>query len=389
MIFSRTGGNLRKTGLVLITAMLLTASIVCGADSLPKSSATQWEAKAEPIEWKKITEAAKKEGMVSAYSAGWGPATRTALTEAFKAKYGISLEFTAFGRGAEMSARVEREKAAGLNLADFFPTGSGTLITIMKPIGLLGNIEPLLVLPEVTDLKVWGGKLPFIDKAKTAFAMTASLQRYILYNTDLIKKGEITSFKDLLKPQYKGKITMNDPTMTGPGNSLMTFLAQDAWNLQEAKDFLTRLIKQQEVEIQRDSRLHVESVARGKFAIGLGPWPDVLTGFLKAGAHLDVVILQEGTNVSPAAGAFGIPTVMAHPNAAKLFINWLLTKEGQTVLAQSYGNPSMRLDVPTEGINPAFLRRPGEKLIMETDESISFKGQMLAITKQVIQEAAK
>ena len=80
---------------------------------------------------------------------------------------------------------------------------------------------------------------------------------------------------------------------------------------------------------------------------------------------------------------------MVHPNATKLFINWLLTKEGQTVLAQSYGNPSMRLDVPTEGINQVFLKQPGEKLIMETEESINFKGQMLTISNQVIQEALK
>ncbi len=393
IIFSGTGRKVERIGMSILSAVLLACAGVAYSADLPtdaaKQTATQRELKAAPGDWQKVIDAAKKEGTVSAYAAGWGPPTRTALTEAFKAKYGITLEFTAFGRGAEMVTRVEKEKAAGLNLVDFFPTGTGTLMTIMKPKNLLGSIEPLLVLPEATDPKAWGGKLPFVDKAKMAFHMTASLQRYIMYNTNMIKKGELTSFSDLLKPQYKGKITMNDPSMTGPGNSMMAFLALDAWNLQEAKDFLIRLIKQQNAEIQRDSRVHVESVARGKFAIGLGPWPDVMNEFMKAGAPLDLVVLKEGTTVSAAAGAFGIPTAMVHPNATKLFINWLLTKEGQTILARNYGNPSMRQDVPTEGINPLFLPRPGERLIMETEDKINFMGKMLAITKQTLQDAEK
>lgn len=375
---------MKKFFLAMVVVTLICGSFTTALHAAPQVQAG-WQEK-----WDKTVAEAKKEGTVSAYVAGWGPSTRKALTDAFKAKYGINVEFTSFGRGAEMVARAEKEKLAGLNIADIFPTGPPTLLTIMKPRGLLGNFESLLLLPEVTDPKPWGGKLPYIDKDKTSFAMTAAIQRYVSYNTNMVKKGEITSFKDVLKPQYKGKITMNDPTSTGPGNGLISFLAKDAWNLQEAKDFLTQLIRQQEVVIMRDNRLHVESVARGKYAIGLAPWPDVMTEFLKAGAPLDVAILKEGTVVVPAAGAIGVPTIMAHPNAGRLFINWLLTREGQTVLAQSYGYPSLRLDVPTDGIYPAYLPQgKGDKFFTEMEDYYILQGQMLGVADEVIKAAMK
>lgn len=71
---------------------------------------------------------------------------------------------------------------------------------------------------------------------------------------------------------------------------------------------------------------------------------------------------REGTYLSLGyGGVFGLKDP-AHPSAAKLFINWLLMKEAQTLYSRAMGNPSLREDVPIEHIPEILLRKPGMKL---------------------------
>lgn len=390
---------MKKIASMLIVMVVVAAALAACTPTAPATTADKAQTPAVGAttpasaaweqEWNSTLAEARKEGTVSVYAL-WGSETRTSLTQAFKDKYGINLEFTPFARGAEISAKAQAEKNAGVYAVDMFGAGGPSLVTGLKPIGLLGPIEPLLVLPEVKDVKLWnGGKLPFLDKDKQAAGLIAAVQRYIMYNTDLVKKGEITTYQDALKPQYKGKITISDPTVTGTGNALMTHLAVDIGNVESARDFLTRLIKDQGVVIQRDNRLNVETVARGKYAIALAPHTDAITEFFKLGAPIDVVFVKEGAFVSPGSGAVGMPTKLAHPNAGKVFLNWLMSKEGQMVFVKSFGFPSLRADVSTEGINPIFLAQPGEKLFLTTEEYILFQDKMLGIAANVIQAASK
>ncbi|MBI4332652.1 MAG: ABC transporter substrate-binding protein [Chloroflexi bacterium] len=381
---------------LLVPIIALTATLVYGGCLQPAPPPTA-EPKAPaqvavPVkaawerDWESTLAQAKKEGTATIYSI-WPPSVRTAVTQAFAQKYGINLEFSPFGRSAELVAKVQTESRAGIYATDMFTVGSSTAMTSMKPAGLLGNIGKLLVLPEVTDPKNWTGqKMPFLDKDQTAVGMIVALEGYILFNTDLVKKSEITGYKDLLKPQFKGKITIDDPSISGPGNTLFSFLAHDLWNLEEAKDFLRQLIRQQEAALQRDERIRAESVARGKFAIGVPPMPATLPDLLTAGAPLDIV---QGKHITTGAGNLEVPTQSPHPNAIKVFINWLLTKEGQTVYAMAYGSPSLRTDVPTEGMNPIFLLQAGEKYYPETEEIIFFRQKAQAIAREVIAEASK
>lgn len=92
--------------------------------------------------------------------------------------------------------------------------------------------------------------------------------------------------------------------------------------------------------------------------------------------------VSEGTEVSTAAGTIGIPVKLAHPNAAKLFINWILTKEGQTVFSKGYGSAS--LSRPTQAINPLLLPQPGEKLFLQSEEALLSKDKLKDVARQVI-----
>lgn len=321
----------------------------------------------------------------------WGSEVRTALSRAFIEKFGIQVEFVVFSRSEESVVKIQMEKRAGMYIADLFSGAGPTQVVVMKQAGLLGQIEPLLILPEVTDPRVWtGGTLPFVDKDKQVIAMSVVMQRSVMYNTDLIKKGELTSYRDLLKPQYKGRMTMNDPTVAGNGLSWMAFLARRVWGLEEASDFLTQLVKQQEVVILRDQRLQVESVARGKFAIGLAAGTASFAEFVSVGAPLDAAIVKEGAYSLAGSGGFAVPNKFAHPHAARIFVNWLLTREGQTVFARIFGSPSTRSDVSREGINPIFVSQPGEKLFFDDEEMMTFRSETMArVSREIIDKAMK
>lgn len=372
-----------------ITYLIGLAATVAIASSSPKSQPDATSSVAAKQNWDSLIVAAKKEGSVLIYTM-WISETRIALTQAFKEKYGINLEFSPFNRGAEIMTKLRTEQRAGLYLADLIGVGAGTLVATMKPAGDIVPMENLLVLPEVTDGKYWrGGKVPFLDKDKTTIGMIASVQRSIIYNTNLIRKGEIMSFKDLLKPQYKGKITVNDPTVPGAGKDSLIHLALNVWNLEETKSYFTQLLKRQEAVIDRDNRQHVESVARGKYAIGFGPQLDSFAKFLEIGSPIDGAIPKEGAYVTSAAGCIAVPSKLAHPNATKLFINWLLGRDGQAIFAKSFGSPSMRNDVPTKQFNPTFLPQPQEKIYLANEASILFTDEMTKAANQIVDEAYK
>ncbi|MBI4332082.1 MAG: extracellular solute-binding protein [Chloroflexi bacterium] len=380
--------------LVLIAGLLLAA---CGPAAAPVAGPTpppakegkpavqaDWEQK-----WNNVLAEARKEGTVSVYIL-WRPETRTALTPAFKNKYGINVEFTPFSRGSDLLAKVQAEQRAGLFNADVFGAGNPTLLVTMKPENLLGSLKPMLILPEVLDPKGWrAGNVPFTDEQGLAISLINVTIRTMVYNTTLVKEGEITSYEDLLKPQYKGKLTLNDPTVTGSGNAAITHLGQALWGEQKAVDFLRRLIREQEVVIQRDNRIHMESVARGKYAIALAPLPDLIAEFQQVGAPIKIAMVKEDNRITAAAGAMGVPTKFPHPNAAIVFVNWLLSKDGQTVFSQSWGNPGTRADIPVEGIDPLFVPVPGQKYYSESEEALAARGRWLELAKKVIEEASR
>lgn len=360
-----------------------------GADIVkPSGEAAQVKAPWE-TRWEKVLADAKKEGIVSNYTL-WRPEVKNELVRAFKEKYGINLEFTSFGRGAELLAKVQAEKRAGIYAVDVFGAGATTLLASMKPVGVLGSIKPALILPEVIEPKYWrGNEIAIVDKDSTTFALIGTVIRTVVYNTDLVKEGEITSYWDLLKPQYKGKITLNDPTVTGSGNAVIYHVLYNLWGEQKTAEFLKRLIIEQDVVIQRDNRIHMETVAKGKYAIALGPLPDLIAEFLDVKAPIKIALVEEDNRLTSAAGALGVPTQFAHPNAALVFINWILSKEGQTVFSKVWGNPSMRSDVSTEGLDPLFVPDPSKKYYLQTEEEVKLRGDALDWSKKIIDSVRK
>lgn len=337
-------------------------------------------------DWNRTVAEAKKEGLVRFYTVS-RPATRQEVGKAFKERFGIEVDFVAASAG-EIGSKLETEYKRGMYLADAINTGGGTHITVLKPNGIVQSMVPALVLPEVLDTRVWRvGRLPFVDTDNTFFAMVDVFQQFVLYNRDMVKEGEIASLRDVLKPQWRGKITMHDPTVTGTGLTVTVFLAR-LWGIETAKDFLKQLAEQEPV-FSRDSRQVTEWVARGKYSILVSPSPDNVSEFLGVGAPLAYAKIAEGGLLTITTGGLARPSKPAHPNASRLFINWVLTKEGQTSWVKGDRLPSSRLDVPREGIPPEFLAGAGDKFLTQNEEHFVMMGALRPINAEIFAKQLK
>jgi iron(III) transport system substrate-binding protein len=308
-------------------------------------------------DWDRTLAAAKKEGTV-AVIADVTASIRDALTLAFQSKYGIQVElFGALGR--EVPPRVLAERKAGRYLWDVFVHGTTTGLESMIPAGAFDPLEPALILPDVKDPKTWrGGAMEFLDPRRTLLTMTPFQRGTIFYNPKLVNAKEFKSHKDLLDPKWKGKMILDDPRRAGPGQATFTFfyLHPDL-----GPDFIRALGKQQ-ITILKDFAQEVDAIGQGRYPVLIGTADFVALARARQGVPIAIVDarqLKEGTDVSPANGALALFNKAPHPNAAKIYINWLLTKEGQTIFARANGYVSSRLDVPSDHAEPWRVPLPG------------------------------
>lgn len=298
---------------------------------------------AAQTDWDKTIELGKKEGKV-VVSVPTSAELRKQLEAAFAARFpGIELELNVARGGTNINKIVE-EQAAGVHSIDLHVGGTTSIITGLLGQNLLESLAPAMLLPEVKEPKNWWGGHIWTDRAKKyVYSFTAYITETAWYNSTLVKPEEIASYDDLLDPKWKGKIAILDPRTPGSGESTWAFL----WRI-KGEQFLTKLAAQ-DMLVGRNLRQLAESVARGKSALSIGVSYYTYLPFVKSGLPVKpITTVKEGFYASSGSGNVALIRGAAHPNAAKVFVNWLLSKEGQTVFTKALGQPTRRLDVDTK-----------------------------------------
>jgi len=291
--------------------------------------------------WNGLLAAAKKEGTVVVIGPT-SPEMRTEFTEVFPKRYGIPLEFITMG-AAEARVRVDREITAGRLTIDLLIGGAEEIRSLL-PAGHLEPIREKLILPEVVDPKKWrDGKIKYNDpEGRYMIQMTEYVFGGIDLNLSHVKREEIRSWKDLLNPKFKGKITGHDPRPPGPGQAVAIYL-MDLFGA----DFVKTLYLGQEAVFTRERRQAAEWVVRGVHPIGLGvPERDLATLNEGVKAPIDRIFPPEAPG--QLVGGSGVVKMLKnapHPNSAAIFLNWLLTKEAQEIFARTNSHLSRRTDV--------------------------------------------
>jgi iron(III) transport system substrate-binding protein len=344
-----------KSKLYLAVAILLTLSVFPAPRALAQSG-SGWQQK-----WDTARAEAKKEGKVVVLGPP-GDRIRDAITQGFaKAFPDISIEFSG-ARGGELGTRVKAERDAGLYSVDILINGTSTANSYFKPMKALDPVEPALILPEVIDPKNWrDNRLEFSDRS-TRLDLVCSTQNNVplIFNPAQVKAEEVDELYELLDSKWKGKIAVQDPIPSGTGNGVFRWV----WHVlgpEKAKDFY-RKIRAQAAAIDRDQRRQVEWVAQGKYPLNFGPGT-VMYQLEKRGLKFGVVpdFKDYGAYLTPGFGSVMLINRAPHPNAARVFLNWLLTKDGQTVFSRGMGYASRRVDVPTDHVPSYWVPKPGVK----------------------------
>lgn len=374
--------------IILLASLLSALSCVAPRVTAPPEKVSQTQPlpgevkEAKPFtEWDKTLIESRKEGKVTIYTTN-PPLARQALSEGFFKHTGIAIEMVT-GTGSEISAKLIAEQRNGLYLADVYSGGTTTGLTALKPQGILASLEPLLFLPEVLDTKLWfRNTLPWLDNDKTIIQtkMTPGHIADIAFNTNLARKEELISWQDLLNPRFKGKMNIWDPTTPGKGlkwvNRALTDYGLDM-------DYLKALASQ-EPFTTRDVRMMAEWVARGKHIVAIQPENTTIDEFKAAGAPIkDTVLKESKARLGGAFSGIALINKAPHPKAAKLFINWYLSREGQTAYVRARVEQSAREDVPTDHLPPENIRKPGVEYLLETEEFILQEPKMRAIALEI------
>ena len=297
-------------------------------------------------EWQRLVAAAKKEGKI-VIGAPPGSDFRNEAQAILKKRFDLDSEFVQ-APGPNLMSKIVAEKQAGAVSVDAFLIGPCTGNSLLKA-DLFEPLAPAMILPEVKDPAKWFGGHLWADNQtgkNLLYSFVAQMTPSLYYNTQLVKPQEVRSYNDLLDLKWKRKIGLRDPRVPGGGLAMWAFLLD-----LKGEEYI-RGLAQQEMFVSRNARQIADALAKGSLSLTIGVGYRDFDAFLDANLpvkHLPT--LKEGTYVSGGNGIIGIIKGAPRPNAAKVFFNWLLSREGQELHGKTAQQPTRRLDVDTKGLD--------------------------------------
>lgn len=325
------------------------------------------EAKAAwQADWDRTIKAAEEEGAVTIYMT---QAFEPVFKEAFQKKFPRIKVNVVTGRGFQLGQRVMNERRGEKYIADICITGNITPLTVFHKAKILEPIKPLLLLPEVVNESVWfEGKHHYNDPDNRYIFTFEGTPRSgeLTFNTKIVNPADIRSFWNLLDSKWKGKIVTIDPLVAGPINSAQIFFYKHP---DLGPEFLKRLYSETQMTIVRADEQLMDWLSLGKFALGFGG-RDVDKAMAQ-GLPVNQFLpnhMKEGSSLATYNGTLSFFNRAPHPNAAKVAVNWLLSKEGQSTWldynAKTSGQyDSLREDIPKDKVSDLGRRVKGGKYL--------------------------
>jgi iron(III) transport system substrate-binding protein len=291
----------------------------------------------------KLVEGARKEGEIVWYTTMSLDQSKQFMDRFIK-KYPFLKPSVFRSGGGALLNRVLAETKAGKNYFDVV-NGNGELVLPLLETGALAQY----VSPERKYI-------PDDLKDEKGFWSSVYVNSIVLgYHKNLVKREQVpATYEDLLDPKWKGrKISLDD--------SYTTFLQglMSSWGKEKAIAYLKRLARQEPV-IMRGSTVRAQMAAAGEYPLVIA-YANIIQNLAERGAPLDWVPLE------PAV--ISVNTVMlgakaTHPNAARLLIDFTLSREGQEKLWDFQRIPS-RSDVEPK---PARLFRGYKRHVVAPED---------------------
>jgi iron(III) transport system substrate-binding protein len=279
-----------------------------------------------------LIEAAKKEAKVVFYTA-MDLAFAERLGRLFEAKYqGITVRVERSG-AERVFQRIGQEYGSNIHAVDVVNTADQAHVIIWKRNGWLAQYLPEDV------VKYYDKK--YYDPEGFELVTRVLVSPFGI-NTNLVKMEDAPkSFADLLDPKWSGKMVKAHPAYSGTIMNATFEIARDlGWG------YLEKLAKQNILQVQSATDTP-KRIVLGERAIMIDGAGYLVIRDKEAGKPVDVIYPAEGTPLatSPSVLMKGAP----NPNAAKLFHNWMHSREGQQILidfARQYSPHAQAVEKP-------------------------------------------
>ena len=278
--------------------------------------------------------AAKAEGKLVYYTANFAEVEQQVIKEFNKRFPEIKVEMVR-APGGQLITRVKTEAAAGKLIADVVDHSDRALMAELTD--LFQDYAP----PNAADYNPDSQISPKLWPR-------ATLVWSIAYNTELVKDPPKT-WKDLTKPQHDETTGQVFAESGGTTWTRIMFERQVLGEDYGAKQASTHPV------LYPSGAPMSDALVRGEIAMGPLLY-NAIYPKQKEGAPIQIFFAPEGAPVNPYAT--GIPKTAAHPNAAKLFLNWCLSKQGQTFMIKELGNLTSLKVAPVypEGFDPKVVK---------------------------------
>lgn len=319
-------------------------------------------ARAQSADWQKVWDetlaAARKEGKVVV--AGPPDAeVRNALPAAFEARYGIRMEYIS-GRGTDQANKLRRERGAGAYTVDAVVAGNQTMFSVLYAEKMLAPLKPELILPEVMEGKYWKRGSPWFADPEQKYILRIfnTVRESFIINTDKVKENELRRYSDLLDPKWKGKMSFLDPSVAGTGGNQGAFLYTVF-----GEDFVKKLFVDQQPMISRERRQLTDGVLRGSYPITFGAEDGEIERLRKEGMPVKAVFgLEDMPGAVSGGNMIGLIDQAPHPNAARIFVNWMASKEAGEIYGRALKMVPARSDIDAARFMPPdVIPKPGVK----------------------------
>ncbi len=350
--------------------------------------------------WNALIEAAQEEGEVVIIAGGSASVGMKNHIEYFQNKFGIKV-IVGRGSGTDQANRLLAERGNGRYTADVVHVGPTSGNTRLIPNGAYDPITPLLFHPEVVDQSLWlNNQHHYADPDQDKIFLwngVADVERFpSWYNTELVSDDELPrSVEEIFSPRWRGVLAMQPPNTGGAGGTWFEMYIHPDFG----PDFIERFIREMDVTFTTDTLGMVNGLVKGKYHGlhgGLGTQdPDDLVekGLPIAEPNVDIASIK---TISPSGSSNNVAVLnrRPNPNAAQLYVNWLLSREGQTVWQDDplqEQNPTLRTDdIPPGTTRERERRKDGvsyviliaqPEILAKRDEALEFATRIYEETR--------
>ncbi|OXI96104.1 MULTISPECIES: ABC transporter substrate-binding protein [Burkholderia] len=304
-----------------------------------------------PGSYQGVIDAAKKEGKLIVYSTTDTGLVRPLIKD-FESLYGVKVEYNDMN-STELYNRYISENAASSTSADVLWSSAMDLQVKLVNDGLMASYDS----PESANLPQWA------QYQKQAYGTTFE-PLAIVYNKRLIPENEVPKTRaELIKllasqpDKFKGKLTTYDVEKSGVGFNALT---QDAHLNEKVTWELVKAIGATGPKLQSSTGAMMERISSGENLIGYNIFGSYAYAKAKKDKSIGYVFPKDYTQVVSRLAT--ISKKAKNPNAAKLWVDYLLSKRGQALIANQANLYAIRTDVTGETSAAGLTKELGDSL---------------------------